>query len=90
MARALLLGILTTCFLMSLQILTPKDVNADSLDLGKVYCCRFDCPGGRCEDMPRGCYFIDKFTCVRWIGYGTARQVESCDECPFPRNDFER
>jgi hypothetical protein len=90
MARTLLLRILTGLFLISLQNLIPADVKADSLDLGKVYCCRFDCPERNCEDMPRGCYFIDKFTCARWTSYGNARKVESCDKCPFPRNDLDR
>ena len=90
MIKALLLRILIACFLIGFQNLMATGVNAESLDLGKVYCCRFDCPSGRCEDMPRGCYFIDKFTCSRWIGYGNARQVQSCDECAFPRNDLIR
>ena len=90
MPKALLLGILAACFLTGLQNSMPADVNADSLDLGKVYCCRFDCPGRHCEDTPRGCYFVDKDRCWSWIAYGNARKVESCDECPFPRNDLER
>jgi hypothetical protein len=90
MGKALLLGILMTCFVIGLPTIMPADVNADSLDLGKVYCCRFDCPERHCEDRPRGCYFIDKYRCLRWIAYGNARKVESCDECPFPRNDFGR
>lgn len=90
MAKTLLLRILTVFFLISLQNLAPAGANADSLDFGKVYCCRFDCPGRHCEDMPRGCYYIDKFTCFRWTSYGNARKVGSCDECPFPRNDLDR
>ena len=90
MTKAVLLRILIACLLISLQNLMPTIVNADSLDFGKVYCCRFDCPSGRCEDMPRGCYYIDKNRCLSWIAYGNARQVQSCDECAFPRNDLIR
>ncbi len=90
MARTLAIGIFTACFLISLLTLMATGVKAESLDLGKVYCCRFDCPSRHCEDRPRGCYFIDKYTCLRWIGYGIARKVDSCDECPFARNDLDR
>jgi len=86
MAKALMAMLIG--FLVGFQGVAPAVSSADSLDMGKLYCCRFDCPSRHCEDRARGCYYIDKIRCLRWVAFGNARVVQSCDECSFPRRDF--
>ena len=42
MAKALVAMLIG--FLVGFQGVTPADSSADSLDMGKLYCCRYDCP----------------------------------------------
>ncbi len=86
MAKLFVFVVLTWSILLGFQQAIPADSNPDLL--GKVYCCRFDCPAHGCGDRPRGCYYIEQDRCAQWIGFGNARQVNSCDECSFPRQDF--